>query len=142
MIETGKVTEIKDGVKVRIEKKTECNRCGMCAFPKNASFIELNAVSDIKVNVGDTVKVETSESGKLLGILLVFGVPLLIVAACVLIGLLVFESELIALVSMLFFIIVWEVILHFIDKKIFRDKRFVSKIIAVEKSDTTTNEGE
>lgn len=142
MIEKGTVVSIDGGIKVRIEKKTECEKCGMCAFPKNASHIDVAAESETQVKVGDSVKIETVESGKLLGVFLAFGVPLVLILTCVLIGTLVFKSEIISLCSAIALIILWEIILHFIDKNLMRNKRFISKIIAVEKIDGKINQGE
>ena len=142
MIEKGTVVETEGGIKVRIEKKTECEKCGMCAFPKNASYIELAAESEEKVNKGDVVTVETSENGKLTGALLAFGVPLILIAACVFLGTFVFKSEAVTVASAIASLIVWETVLHFIDRKLLKNKRFISKIIAIEKQETKTNQGE
>ncbi|MBO4594134.1 MAG: SoxR reducing system RseC family protein [Clostridia bacterium] len=142
MIEKGTVVETDGGIKVRIGKKTECEKCGMCAFPKNVSYIELAAESETEVKTGDVVTVETSENGKLTGVLLAFGVPLILIAACVLMGTLIFKNEIVSVASAIASLIVWETVLHFIDKKLLKNKRFISKIIAIEKQETKTNQGE
>ena len=135
MKDVGKVIKTENGIVVRIDKKTECGRCGMCAFPKNASHVDLNATADVEVNVGDEVTVETSENLKFLSALLIFGVPLLLIGACVLIGLLVFKSDLITLASAVVVTVLYFIVLHFIDKKIFKDKKYTTKIIDVLKKE-------
>lgn len=133
MTENGIVVKTENGIVVKVDKKTECSKCGMCAFPKNASHIDLKAVSEIPVNVGDEVTVETSENLRFLSALLVFGVPLLLIGACALIGLLVFKSDIITLISAVVITALYFVVLHFIDKKILKNKKFITKIIAVTK---------
>ena len=133
MTENGIVVKTENGIVVKVDKKTECSKCGMCAFPKNASHIDLKATSEIAVKVGDEVTVETSESLRFLSALLVFGVPLVLIGACALIGLLVFKSDIITLVSAVVITALYFVVLHFIDKKILKNKKFITKIIAVTK---------
>lgn len=133
MTESGIVVKNENGIVVKVDKKTECSKCGMCAFPKNASHIDLKATSEIAVNVGDEVTVETSEGLRFLSALLVFGAPLVLIGACALIGLLVFKSDIITLISAVVITALYFVVLHFIDKKILKNKKFTTKIIAVTK---------
>ena len=142
MTERGTVISVDGGIKVRIEKKTECGKCGMCAFPGSASHIDVTVKSDIEVKAGDTVTVEISDGGKFLGALFAFGVPLVLIVACVLLGTLVFNNDTVTAVSSIMSVVVWWIVLHFIDKLLAKNRRFISKITAVEKIDLKINQGE
>ena len=132
MTEQGKVVETKGNFAfVEINKKTECDKCGMCAFPKNASTIKLRAENKISAKVGDTVILEREEKGKLLGTLLVFLVPLILIAISAIIGYLLIESEIWILILSVISIALWYTILAIIDKKISNLNGFKSKIVQV-----------
>lgn len=132
MTEQGKVVETKGNFAfVEINKKTECDKCGMCAFPKNASTIKLRAENEISAKVGDTVILEREEKGKLLGTLLVFLVPLILIAISAIIGYLLIESEIWILILSVISIVLWYTILAIIDKKISKLNGFKSKIVQV-----------
>ncbi len=130
MTEQGKVVETKGNFAfVEINKKTECDKCGMCAFPKNASTIKLRAENEISAKVGDTVILEREEKGKLLGTLLVFLVPLILISISAIIGYLLIESEIWILIISVISIALWYTILALIDKKISNLNGFKSKIV-------------
>ena len=130
MQEQGLVVKIEGNTAtVRVDKKDECSKCGMCLFPKNASHIDFEAQNDLGVAEGDTVIIQTQKEGKLLGVLLAFLVPLILVGAGVLLGLLVFGNELVALGISVALVIVWYVVLSFIDKKLKKSMGFKPTII-------------
>ena len=130
MQEQGLVVKIEGNTAtVRVDKKDECSKCGMCLFPKNASHIDFEAQNDLGVVKGDTVIIQTQKEGKLLGVLLAFLVPLILVGAGVLLGLLVFGNELVALGISVVLVIVWYVVLSFIDKKLKKSMGFKPTII-------------
>ena len=130
MQEQGLVVKIEGNTAtVRVDKKDECGKCGMCLFPKNASHIDFEAQNDLGVAEGDTVIIQTQKEGKLLGVLLAFLVPLILVGAGVLLGLLVFGNELVALGISVVLVIVWYVVLSFIDKKLKKSMGFKPTII-------------
>ena len=130
MQEQGLVVKIEGNTAtVRVDKKDECSKCGMCLFPKNASHIDFEAQNDLGVAEGDTVIIQTQKEGKLLGVLLAFLVPLILVGAGVLLGLLVFGNELVALGISVVLVIVWYVVLSFIDKKLKKSMGFKPTII-------------
>ena len=59
MIETGSVIKLKDKIAtVKVDKKDECSKCGMCLFPKNASHVEFETLNQVGAKEGDTVTVE------------------------------------------------------------------------------------
>lgn len=134
MTEIGIVTECKGNrAKVKVEKKAECSKCGMCLFPKNASSIEFNANNDIGAKKGDTVQMSMNESSKLLGALLVFLVPLILIGLSAVITYVFIGKDIYLLAISLPLIVVWFVVLAVIDKKLGRSKNFSPKITSIVK---------
>ena len=132
MTETGIVTAVKgDTAKVKIDKKDECSKCGMCLFPKNASSITVDAKNTLGAVVSDTVIVENSSEPKLIASILVFVIPLLLVGVSVLINYLWIKSEIWILILGVLFIVLWYTILAVIDKKFVKLKKFSAKIIEI-----------
>lgn len=134
MQEIGKVVKT-DGKRaiVKVDKKDECSKCGMCLFPKNATSIEFSVDNTLGATEGDTVLFESVSDGKLLGAILVFLVPLLIIGASALVAYLVIKSEIWTLFLSIIGIVVWFVVLSVIDKKLINSKNFRRKIISIEK---------
>lgn len=133
MQEIGKVskTEGKYAI-VKVQKKDECSKCGMCLFPKNASEIEFRAKNTLSAKEGDDVLINTSnERGKIVGILLVFLVPLLLIGLAVLIEKLFIKNEIFILPISIGLIVVWFFMLSFIDKKIAKNDKYVCEIIEI-----------
>ena len=133
MQEIGKVskTEGKYAI-VKVQKKDECSKCGMCLFPKNASEIEFRAKNTLSAKENDDVLINTSnERGKLVGMLLVFLVPLLLIGLAVLIEKLFIKNEIFILPISIVLIVVWFFILSIIDKKIAKNDKYVCEIIEI-----------
>lgn len=133
MIEVGKVIKTKgDTATVRIDKKDECSKCGMCLFPKNASHIDLDAKNLVGAKEGDNVELVRNEGGKLIGAVLTFLVPLILIIASVAITYLLDIKEIWMLCFSAVSVVLWYIILAFIDKKIkakFTNKTEITKII-------------
>ena len=127
------IVEKLDGkiAKVKIDKKSECDKCGMCMFPKGASHVLINASNDLGAKEGDKVKIEVKPKVKTLGIVLVFLVPLLLIMLCAVIGYFVFESEYIIIISSIISLILWYGVLALIDKKIQNHLGFCSIITEI-----------
>lgn len=141
MTERGQVTKVKGkSATVKVDKKDECSSCGMCLFPKNATFVEFNANNDIGANVGDSVTIETAERTKLLGIILVFLVPLLLIGIMALINYTLIFSDIWFLVGSVIFVVLWYTILAIIDKKLPKQKSFATKIISINEKKEKDNE--
>ena len=105
MIEIAKVTEANEKrVTVRVDKKDECSKCGMCLFPKNADSIELRAENSFGAKVGDTAIIETAEDTKLLGAVLVFLIPLLLIGFSAIITYIFIKKEIWTLILSVIFI--------------------------------------
>ena len=120
---------------VSVNKKDECSKCGMCAFPKGADKIELRAKNSLNAKVGDKVLIERQEGGKLSGALLVFFVPLLLIGIATLLAYTVLQSEMWVLWLSVIFIAVWFVILAIIDKKLVFLDKFCAEIIQIQESE-------
>ena len=142
MEETGVVVKTdKNFATVKVERKSECKECGMCLFPKNADYIEFNADNSVGAKVGDEVMIRTSESGKILGALLVFLVPLLLIGVAAVIALTLIKKEIYVLILSLSFITVWFAILGLIDKKLKNVKGFSSEILHIIDSEKEIKDG-
>ena len=143
MKEFGIVTAVdKNRATVKVDKKDECSKCGMCLFPKGANAVEFNAKNDLDAKVGDKVLIETEKDGKLIGAILAFLVPLILIGISALIGYLVIKSEIWILILSLVLIIAWYVVLSLIDKKIGKTVSFSPKIIKIINITTEKTKGE
>ncbi len=119
MTEQGVIIKTEKGqAVVRVDKKEQCDKCGMCLFPKNASHIEFNAENKLNASVGDTVIIERQKDSKLLGAILVFLVPLLLIGVSALITYFFIGIEIWLLILSVIFIIMWYNILAVIDKRL------------------------
>ncbi|MDY2841805.1 MAG: SoxR reducing system RseC family protein [Candidatus Borkfalkiaceae bacterium] len=141
MTESGKVVKTEGKyATVRIDKKDECGKCGMCLFAANASYTEMRARNDAGAAVGDEAVVETAESGKTLSAVLVFLVPLLLIVLAAAIGLFIIGKEIWILLLSLIFILSWYTILGLFDKKLRKSDKFCARIVRItakgEKDDT------
>ena len=130
MTESGKVVKTEGKyATVRIDKKDECGKCGMCLFAANASYTEMRARNDAGAAVGDEAVVETAESGKTLSVVLVFLVPLLLIVLAAAIGLFIIGKEIWILLLSLIFILSWYTILGLFDKKLRKSDKFCARIV-------------
>lgn len=87
MTETCTVKKITRGnVYVELVRKDECDGCKMCAF-NNKKSIVVPAACGIAVDVGQTVEVEMPTRSPGAASLLIYAVPLLLILAGALIGL-------------------------------------------------------
>lgn len=141
MTESGKVVKTEGKyATVRIDKKDECGKCGMCLFAANASYTEMRARNDAGAALGDEVTIATAESGKTLSAVFVFLVPLLLIVLAAAIGLFVIGKEIWILLLSLIFILSWYTILGLFDKKLRKNDKFCARIVRItakgEKDDT------
>ena len=135
MREVGKVVKTDNGyATVSIDKKEECGKCGLCAFPKNANTIEFRATNKINAKANDVVLIERKTDGKLSGIFLAFLVPLLLVGISILISYLMELKEILILVLSAGLIAIWYFILSVIDKKLSNKDKFLANIIEIIKT--------
>lgn len=132
MVEQGVVTAVKGNrATVRVDKKDECSKCGMCLFPKGASSIDFDAQNPLDAKEGDAVIIQTEREGKLLSTLLVFLVPLLLIGVAILVGYLLKLGEIYIVCIAIGLIIVWFLVLALIDKRLKKSINFSPKIIKI-----------
>jgi sigma-E factor negative regulatory protein RseC len=137
MIEIAKVTEANEKrVTVRVDKKDECSKCGMCLFPKGADGAYFHAENTLGAKEGDIVQIELGSNGNLIGAILVFLVPLILIGLSALITYLIIKNEIYMLVLGVGSVVVWFVILALIDKKIGKSKTFSPKLIKIIEKNT------
>lgn len=116
---------------VKLDKKSECSRCGMCTFPKNAESVELKAENSIGAKEGDTVLIEREKDGRLSAALLVFAVPLVLIGIAAAIALLVIKKEIWILFLSLIFLFSWYTILAAVDKKLQKSSGFRWRVVQI-----------
>ena len=140
MREKGVVTAVNGNfATVRVDKKSECDKCGLCLFPKGASAAEFTALNTPEAKEGDAVIVETSLKASLLSVLLVFLVPLILIGIAVAVGLLILNAEIwIPLISVIL-IVLWYTILAVIDKKFKNRTKFFAEIAEIINDDIRKN---
>ncbi|MEG1710902.1 MAG: SoxR reducing system RseC family protein [Clostridia bacterium] len=64
MIEQGKVEKIiKNFAVVRIERKSACGNCNMCAMSPDKPHIDLEILNSIEAKIGDIVEIEMESGG-------------------------------------------------------------------------------
>ena len=132
MREQGEVTSL-DGkfAVVKVDKRDECSKCGMCLFPKNASSVDFRAKNGVFAKVGDKVVIETQKDGKLLGAILAFLVPLILIGLAAVITYIFIRIEIWMLILSVIFVVLWYTILAIIDKKLKNSLGFCPIIVSV-----------
>ena len=132
MKEVGIITKLNgEYVYVKVDKKDECSKCGMCAFPKNANSIEIFARNNVNAKKDEQVIVEIKDKGKMLGFLLVFIVPLLLLVGAILLNFLVVHNELLTMGIGIVLIALWYFVLSFIDKFLKKSNKYGAEVVAV-----------
>ena len=116
---------------VSMDKKEECSKCGMCAFPKNANTIEFKAKNLVNAKVNDTVIIDRKTDGKLSGITLAFLVPLLLIGISIAITYALSLKEIWILIFSAGAIAIWYTVLSFIDKILSNSDKYLVTIIEI-----------
>ena len=138
MTETGVVTEVKKNYAVvSVDKKAECEGCGLCLFKDGTNKTEFYAKNDLNAKVGDKVLVERSENGRFYGALLAFFVPLMLIGLAVAINYLFIKNEIWILILSIAFVSAWFVALCLTDKKLKSVGAFKAEITAITSEDPT-----
>ncbi len=139
MREIGKVTKIHDGyATITVTKREECAKCGACGMTDTMSGIDFKCKQIDNLSEGDIVSIELTDISKLVASILAFLVPLIILAFTLTLGFIFIKNELIICLISILSIIVWYVLLSFIDKKIKNKNKFIPQIIDIIKK----NDGE
>jgi positive regulator of sigma E activity len=132
MKELGFVIKTEKGrATVKVDKKDECSRCGLCLFPKNATSVEFSVNNGVGAKEGDTVMIETKENSKLLRTLRAFLVPLILTAIAAVITLTIIKEETYMLIISAVSIAIWYAILPSIDKRLKKSNAFAPDIIQI-----------
>ena len=132
MTERGLITEIKGKTAVvSVDKKAECAGCGLCLFKEGTNKAEFYAQNTVGAKIGDAVIIERSESGKFLGVILAFFVPLILIGLAVLVNYLFIKNEIWILVLSVLSVAVWYAILALFDKKLKNIGAFNSRVVSV-----------
>ncbi|MBP5466983.1 MAG: SoxR reducing system RseC family protein [Clostridia bacterium] len=140
MRDSGVITGIKGRTAVvSVDKKAECAGCGLCLFKEGTNKTEFYAKNTVGAKTGDTVIIEHSDSGKFLGAVLAFFVPLILIGLAVLIDYLFIGNEIWILVLSVAFIAVWYAVLAVLDKKLKKIGAFDSRIVSVITPENTDN---
>ncbi len=132
MKEAGEVVKIeKNFAVVKIDRKSECEKCGMCGMKKGMSFVEVNSTNTVGAKVGDKVIIETGDGAKFLAVVFVFLIPLILLAAAILLGYVYIKNEIYILSICLGTLVAWYTILSIIDKKFAKLKGFCPEIVQI-----------
>lgn len=131
MKEKGVVVKGGETATVRVDKKDECAKCGACLFSDNAKYVDFNAKNQVGAKDGDEVIISTFENGKLLGAIIVFGVPLLLIGLAALLALTVFKNEILLPIFGVSLTALWFFVLGAADEKIKKMKRFSTEIVEI-----------
>jgi Positive regulator of sigma E activity len=101
MQEIGTVIKLKDKYAVvRIERKSACNDCGMCAFGTDKPHIDITVLNTIKAKENDKVILEM-QSGNIAKIsIIAYFVPLLFGGAAFIISSLLNAEEWVMLIAL------------------------------------------
>lgn len=86
MIEIGTVSKIdsRNRATIRFPRKTACENCHMCFKPRNEMFVSIVTKNTLDAHVGDKVSVSMGNQVVLTAALLVYGIPVLLVAVSLL----------------------------------------------------------
>ena len=132
MREVGTVLQTKgDYAEVKVDKKDACSKCGMCLFSGNVNHTVMSCVNKIGAQKDQQVVIDILGKGKLLGIFLVFIIPLILIGVSVLVSLLVIKNELWTILISIASVVLWYVLLIPIDKKIKKRSGFCPSIIEI-----------
>ena len=81
MTEVGKIIKLEDDkATVRFFRKGECDRCLICSTVKDGTQVELSLKNSLELNVGDFVKVEVYKKSNYCASILIYLLPIILVA--------------------------------------------------------------
>lgn len=132
MTEQGKVIKIeKNEAVVRVQRKSACAFCGMCAMKPKDSHIDVRVENALDAKEGDLVQIKL-ESGSVAKIsLLVYILPLALAVAGMLTGIFCRLPDWANLVLFAGLLAVGFIIVFLLDKKIAKSKKLQPVLLAV-----------
>ena len=120
---------------VRINRRSACEKCRMCAFPDKAPHLDLTLDNPVGASEGDWVEVDMSGNRVLLSSVVVYLIPLFLAGIGLWLGTLFFKKIIFQLLCCLTGVAIGYIIVVIIDRKIKNRKDFVpviTKIILTE----------
>lgn len=103
MNETGKVIKTEKGnATIRFERKSECAKCGMCAFKKDSAQFDITVKNTLNAKEGDYAEVSIAGGYVLLSSIIVYLVPLFTTAIGLIAGFFIGGQDLALLLSLVF----------------------------------------
>jgi sigma-E factor negative regulatory protein RseC len=124
------VKTYKNTATVKIDRKSECSSCKMCAFKSGTNFVKVRAKNDINAKVGDAVIIDLEKDNRLTASFLIYIVPLIFAAAGLLIGNFL-GNEILMFGLCLFMLVLGYIIIALIDKKLSDKKGFSPEIVQI-----------
>ncbi|MBO4554532.1 MAG: SoxR reducing system RseC family protein [Clostridia bacterium] len=122
MTERGVVVKVKGKrATVRFDRRTACDSCHMCAVTRDGMKVEVVIENTLGANVGDFVEVEMGQKFVLTAAVIVYLIPLVLVALGVGIG--VLFRELVQVILAVVGLVVGFVIAFLLDKFVIRKKK-------------------
>lgn len=122
MIECGKVIKIKrNNAVVSFDRKSACDQCHMCAVSKSGKTVEITIPNVLDAEIGDTVEVTMGSRYVLTAAVIVYVIPLILVAAAVFIG--EIWSDTVAIILTFVALAVGFAIAILLDKYVIRKKK-------------------
>lgn len=132
MVESGEVVKTeKNYAVVRIDRKNECSKCGMCGMKAGMNSIDCKAKNEMNASVGDTVLISTEKNASLLSSLLIFLLPLVLIAGEIAVCYVLKAEELWILLICVGTLALWFVLLALIDKKLAKIRGFCPTVIKI-----------
>lgn len=143
MVEIGEVIKTEKGnATVSFERKTACDKCGMCAFNKDDMKVKLVLKNDVNAKVGDVVEVSMGDRFVLISAVIVYLIPLVLVGLGILVGTLCNLEDYIQIILAVVGLVLGFVISAFIDKKLKKKKKYSPTITNIVINNDMDDEGE
>ena len=128
MTERGVVVKVKGKrATVRFDRRSACDSCHMCAVTRDGMKVEVVIENTLGANVGDFVEVEMAQRFVLTAAVIVYLIPLVLVALGVGIG--VVFSELVQVILAVAGLVVGFVIAFLLDRFVIRKKKGFSPVM-------------
>ena len=145
MIEQGEVTKVvKDKVVISFDRKTECKKCGMCAFGKDDMKVKLTLKNKINAQVGDIVTVTMGEKFVLTSAFVVYLIPVALIGLFLGLGIYFNCADYVQIILAMSGLVVGFIFSFLIDKLIKNKKHFspvIKEIVGhVDESETDEKE--
>ena len=132
MTEAAQVVGVQgDKCVVRIERKSACDKCRMCAFPDKSPHLDLTLDNPVGARVGDWVEVNLSGRRVLLSSAVVYLIPLVLAGLALYLGTLLTQKILFQLLCCLTGVLIGYIIVGIIDRKVGKKRDFVPEITKI-----------